>query len=246
MSPAIRIILVHTSHPGNIGAAARAMKTMGLEHLYLVAPHAFPDPKAIEMASGATDILERAVVTATLDEALADCTFVAGTSTRSRAIPWPLQSAREFAESLHAPTHAAQTIGLLFGREQSGLTNEELHRCHVHVHIPANADYSSLNLAAAVQICAYEWRMASLARAAKTTPATVEATWDHPPATHQEIENFYTHLEKVLILTGFLNPAAPKQLMTRLRRLFSRMMPDKMEINLLRGILTSIEKPKQR
>ncbi len=230
----IRIILIETSHPGNIGSVARAMKTMGLKQLYLVNPVCFPHPKANELASSAVDIIEQAVLTETLDQALSDCHLIIGTSTRSRTIPWPMLSPRDLALKIQAQPDGAQTA-ILFGREQSGLTNDELHRCHFHVQIPANPEYSSLNIAAAVQVVAYEIYLASLKKSASHA-------WDYPMATHQEMEGFYAHLEKVLVNLEFLNPKAPRQLMTRLRRLFARAQPDAMEINILRGILGSVEK----
>lgn len=233
----IRIVLINTSHPGNIGAAARAMKTMGLSQLYLVQPQIFPDRRADEMASGATDILTSAVIVDTLEEAIADCTLVAGTSARSRTIPWPLCSPKTFAATLARPESEAHKTAILFGREQSGLTNDELQRCHYHIHIASNPDYSSLNLAAAVQIIAYELRMAWLAK----VPDADSAAWDYPPATAEAMEHFYAHLESVMIQTGFLNPKVPRQLMTRLRRLFGRIQPDVMEVNILRGLLGSVE-----
>lgn len=230
----IRIILIETSHPGNIGAVARAMKTMGLTQLYLINPKLFPHQKANEMASSAVDILEKAIVVGSLEEALADCHLIVGTSTRSRTIPWPMLSPRQLGDKVREEASNAKTA-ILFGREQSGLTNEELHRCHFHVQIPANPDYSSLNIAAAVQVIAYELRLASLN---ESTPAA----WDYPLATSQEMDGFYAHLEKVLIDLAFLNPKAPRQLMTRLRRLFGRSRPDAMEMNILRGILNAVEK----
>lgn len=229
-----RIVLVNTSHPGNIGAVARAMKTMGLHELYLVAPKYFPDGKATEMAAGAQDVLERALVVNTLEEAIADCTLVVGTSARMRSLPWPLLLPREIAERVRqeaTQSHAA----IVFGREQSGLSNEELQRCHLHVHIPANPDYSSLNLAAAVQIMAYELRLASLTH----TEVESEAP-DKQLATAEDMEKFFEHLQQVLITIQFLNPEQPRQLMARLRRLFYRARPDTTEMNILRGILTAI------
>jgi len=230
----IRIVLINTSHPGNIGSAARAMKTMGLSQLYLVNPVAFPHEKAQEMASGAGDILAAAQVVLDLDQAIADCVLVIGTSTRSRTIPWPLLLPRQLAEK--ARETSPHPIAILFGREQSGLTNEELHRCHFHVQIPSNPDYSSLNLAAAVQIIAYELRLASLEE------STQKTEWDYRPATAHEMEGFYQHLEQVLVAIDFLNPKVPRQLMTRLRRLFSRARLDAMEMNILRGILSAIRR----
>lgn len=233
----IRIVLVNTSHPGNIGSAARAMKTMGLSDLVVVDPECFPHPKAQEMASGAGDLVEQAKIVYSLDEAIADCHMVIGASARSRAIPWPLQTPREMAEDVAALPEETQ-IALLFGRERSGLTNEELHRCHKHVNIPANPDYSSLNLAASVQVMAYELRMASLAYPKGRNK------WDYPFATSEELEHFYTHLEMTMTDIGFHDPSNPRQLMTRLRRLFNRARVDRMEMNILRGILTAVQAQK--
>lgn len=230
----IRIVLVNTSHPGNIGAAARAMKTMGISTLYLVAPEQFPHQKAVEMASGAGDILERAIVVSTLDEALKDCSLVIGASARNRTIPWPLLSPRDVAKKV-SEEPAGSATAVLFGREQSGLTNEELQRCHLHVNIPANPDYSSLNIAAAVQVIAYELRMVSLGQIVR------DETWDYRFATADEMEKLFTHLEQVLIEIDFLKPSAPRKLMTRLRRFFFRARPDVMEMNILRGILTAVQ-----
>jgi tRNA (cytidine32/uridine32-2'-O)-methyltransferase len=234
MLASIRTVLVHTSHPGNIGAAARALKTMGLSQLYLVAPKEFPHHKADEMAANAGDILKRAEVRATLDAAIADCALVVGTSSRNRSIPWPLLSAREMAEHIKN-TQTERPIAILFGCEQSGLSNEELERCHLHVHIPANPLYSSLNLAAAVQIIAYELHVASLLKTASIPAA------DYPLASMAEMEQFFTHLQTLLIQLEFLKLTAPRKLMTRLRRLFLRARPDVMEMNILRGIIAAIE-----
>ncbi len=230
----VRIVLVNTSHPGNIGAAARAMKTMGLSQLYLVAPDKFPHPKAVEMATNAMDILEQAVVVDTLDEAVADCSLVIGSSARLRTIPWPLLAPRDMAEKIRQEPIGSETA-ILFGREQSGLTNDELQRCHLHVNIPANPEFSSLNIAAAVQVMAYELRMASL------NQPVIEEEWDYRFASADEMEKMFEHLEKVLIQIDFLKPSAPRKLMTRLRRLFFRARPDIMEMNMLRGILTAVE-----
>jgi tRNA (cytidine32/uridine32-2'-O)-methyltransferase len=230
----IRIILVNTSHPGNIGSVARAMKTMGLKELYLVAPLQYPHNKAIEMASNAVDVLEGAAVVENLDQAISGCGLVVGASARSRTIPWPMLSPRELGEkALQESQH--HKVAILFGQEQSGLTNEELHRCNFHVHIPSNPEYSSLNLAAAVQVIAYELRVAAL-QASQEPQA-----WDYDYATAEAMQSFYEHLEKVLIDIQFLNPKAPRQLMTRLRRLFNRARPDVMELNILRGILGAIK-----
>lgn len=234
----IRIVLMNTTHPGNIGAAARAMKTMGLSDLYLVAPEHFPHPKANEMASSADDLLAQATVVETLEEAIADCTLVIGSSARSRHIPWPLLTPRATAEKVRKEPPNSQ-IAILFGQEQSGLTNESLQRCHLHMQIPANPAYSSLNLAAAVQVIAYEFRMASLDQA----PLTEE--WDYRLATMDEMEKFFAHLEAVLMEIDFLKLNAPRKLMTRLRRLFFRTRPDVMEMNILRGILGAVQEAKK-
>jgi tRNA (cytidine32/uridine32-2'-O)-methyltransferase len=230
----IRVVLVNTSHPGNIGAAARAMKTMGLKHLYLVSPKIFPHVNADEMASGALDVLGQAKVVATLDEALVDCTLVVGTSARDRTIPWPHLLPREFAEKACAEAVKTQ-VAVMFGRESSGLTNEELQRCHFHLSIPSNPEYSSLNIASAVQVIAYELRVASLGKIAA-------AEWDYDYADATAMHGFYEHLERTLIELDFLNPKAPRQLMPRLQRLFNRARPDVMELNILRGILTAVRK----
>lgn len=230
----IRVVLINTSHPGNIGSSARAMKTMGLSRLYLVSPGKFPHPKAEELASQAGDVLENAIVVDTLEEAVKDCHLVVGASARERAIPWPLVSARTLAEKVSSEPESAE-IAVVFGREQSGLTNEELQRCHLHVHIPSNPVYSSLNLAAAVQVIAYELRVACLQE-------KVAETWDYALADSKAMEGFYEHLERVLVQIDFLNPKVPRQLMTRLRRLFGRARPDVMEMNILRGILGAVEK----
>lgn len=227
-----RIVLVRTTHPGNIGSAARAMKTMGLSELYLVAPEKFPHAKALEMAVGAADLLEQAVVVDTLDEAIADCTLVVGTSARSRTIPWPVLMPREMAEKVR---REAGHTAILFGQEQSGLTNEELQRCHAHVQIPANPVYSSLNIASAVQVIAYELRLANLDQ------TSYPDEWDYRLATADEMEKFFNHLQEVLVQIDFLKMNAPRKLMTRLRRLFFRTRPDVMEMNILRGMLTAVQ-----
>jgi len=235
----IRIVLVNTSHPGNIGSVARAMKTMGLSELYLVSPEQFPHPKAIEMASGASDVLDQAVVVETLDDAIADCHLVIGTSARMRTIPWPLFSPREMIEKIKQEPASSQ-IAFLFGREQSGLTNRELQRCHLHTQIPANPHYSSLNIAAAVQVIAYEIRVASLDQ------TSLQDEWDYRLATADEMEKFFTHLQEVLIEVDFLKMNAPRKLMTRLRRLFFRARPDVMEMNILRGMLTAVQESRKK
>ena len=234
----VRIVLVSPSHPGNIGGAARAMKTMAIEQLVLVAPRDYPDPRAVWRAAGARDVLEAARIVETLDEAIGDCDLIIGTSARERRIPWPLVDAREAAEQVYAERESSK-IALLFGREDSGLSNEELQRCHLHVHVPTSADYGSLNLAMAVQILCYELRMRSLQLAPQ--PA-VASEWDEPFARADEVERFHQHLAQMLADIEFFDPANPRQLLTRLRRLFGRVRLAKMELNILRGIFTEVQK----
>ena len=265
----IRIVLIGTSHPGNIGAAARAMHNMGLVDLALVAPRSESrSAEAISRASGADGILHHAPVHDDLESAVADCRLVVGASARSRTLPWPMLTPRALGERLPAELAEADArVALVFGREDTGLTNAELQRCHAHVHIPTNPDYSSLNLAAAVQVLAYECRLAWLAHEssaaapdagaapavqgdAETAPAAARAeheavfgiAWDHPPASHADLERFFEHLERTLITLEFHDPDKPRQLMARLRRLYLRARPDQMEINILRGILSATEK----
>lgn len=234
----IRIVLVGTTHPGNIGGAARAMKNMGLSRLYLVAPKEYPSDKAVWRSAGATDVLDSAVVVETLDEAIGGCSLVVGTSARERRIPWPLLDPRECGESVWVEA-GHHEVAIVFGREDRGLTNEELHKCNYHVHIPANEEYSSLNLATAVQVICYEVRMAFLkATEGKTLPGH---TWDMPPADSTAVENYYEHLEQTLAELGFLDPENPKQTMTRLRRMYNRVRMDQMELNILRGVLTAMQ-----
>lgn len=236
----MRIVLCQTSHPGNIGSAARAMKTMGLSRLTLVNPRKFPHAEATSMASGATDVLEQAVVCDTLEAALAGCGLVVGMTARRRELSHPPQTPRQAATGVLAATAQAE-VALVFGNETSGLSNEELMLCQQLVHIPANPEYSSLNLAAAVQLMAYELRLAALGEEDYQTP--------HPnpyrrikPATHDEIEGFYGHLEATLVEIGFLDPQQPRRLMSRLRRLFARAGLQQEEVNILRGMLKAIRK----
>lgn len=232
----IRIVLVETSHPGNIGAAARAMKTMCLDRLVLVKPLAFPHPDASARASGAVDVLERAAVVPDLDAALAGCALVAGTSARRRGLgPDSLPPEACVAQLMSIP--ADQDVAVVFGRERTGLTNEELDRCHLHLHIPANPGYASLNLAAAVQIVAYEFMLAG-ERPPEPSKGGV------PLATADELEGLYGHLESAALASGFLDPANPRQLMRRLRHLFGRARPDQNEVNILRGLLRALQENK--
>jgi len=239
----IRIVLVHTSHPGNIGAVARAMKNMGLAELYLVSPKHFPDEQAMWRAASAADVLNSAVVVDSLDEAINDCQLVIGSSARERRIPWPLMDPRDSAEQVRVEHEQGHKVAILFGREDRGLTNEELQRCNFHVHIPTNEEYSSLNLAAAVQVICYELRMAWL-KAAGVSSDWRE--WDVEAAENGEMEYFFEHLERMLVHIGFIDEHSPRQTMNRLRRLFNRERPDKMELGMLRGMLTTIEKGSAR
>ncbi|MFI8465433.1 tRNA (cytosine(32)/uridine(32)-2'-O)-methyltransferase TrmJ [Stutzerimonas stutzeri] len=241
----IRVVLVNTSHAGNIGGAARAMKNMGLSRLVLVDPEDFPSPNAVARASGATDILDSARVVATLEEALAGCSLVLGTSARDRRIPWPLLDPRECASVSVEQSAGGGEVALVFGREYAGLTNEELQRCQYHVHIPSDPQFSSLNLAAAVQVLAYEVRMAWLAaegRPTKVEKLETTAMLDAQPVTVDELENYFGHLEQTLVDIGFLDPAKPRHLMPRLRRLYGRSGISRLEMNILRGILTETQK----
>ena len=234
----IRIVLVGTTHPGNIGAVARAMKNMGLTELALVDPRYFPDKEATARASGAEDLLENATVVHTLAEAIEDCVYVAGASVRSRAISWPCLDARDCAARLLEES-ARGPVAAVFGPENSGLSNSDLDHCDTLLTIPTNPDFSSLNLAMAVQVVTYELRAAQ----AGQSPG-YEA--DAPLATSREMENFYEHLERVLTDVQFLDPDNPRHLMRRLRRLFIRARPDQNEVNILRGILAAVEKEREK
>ncbi|MGE6689532.1 tRNA (cytosine(32)/uridine(32)-2'-O)-methyltransferase TrmJ [Stutzerimonas stutzeri] len=241
----IRVVLVNTSHAGNIGGAARAMKNMGLSRLVLVDPEDFPSPNAVARASGATDILDSAQVVATLEEALVGCSLVLGTSARDRRIPWPLLDPRECASVSVEQAASGGEVALVFGREYAGLTNEELQRCQYHVHIPSDPQFSSLNLAAAVQVLTYEVRMAWLVaegRPTKVEKLETTAMLDAQPVTVDELEHYFGHLEQTLVDIGFLDPAKPRHLMPRLRRLYGRSSISKLEMNILRGILTETQK----
>ena len=233
----IRIVLVNTSHTGNMGSAARAMKTMGLTRLVLVDPQALPDDGAHALAAGASDVLANARIVSTLDEAIADCGLVIGTSARSRTLSWPMLDPREAGDKA-VGEGMKHPVALVFGRERTGLTNDELQKCHYHVAIPASPEYSSLNLAMAVQTICYEVRMCWL----KDQAPEVESEADYPSA--RQLEGFYQHLEQTLLKTGFIADDHPGQVMSKLRRLFNRARPEAIELNILRGILTSIQKPK--
>ena len=243
----IRIVLIHTSHPGNIGSAARAMKTMGLSDLCLVNPKSFPDEQASIMASSAKDILAHTHVVETLEEAIADCHWVIGTSARyERSLAWSLLEPRACGEKVVDEANQNGRVALLFGRENSGLTNDELAHCNQLVHIPANAEYSSLNIASAVQILAYECRLAALQGLSTEQNNTIDVVTNESNldeiVTASELEHYYQYLEKVMIATDFLDPEKPKLLMTRLRRLYGRAGVTRSELKLLYGMLAAFEK----
>jgi len=234
MKTNIRIVLVNTTHPGNIGAAARAMKNMCLQRLYLVEPQGFPNAEATARASGADDVLANAVVCDSLEQALGGCHFVVGTSARSRRISWPVSDPRQTAARVMQESQQGD-VALVFGREHSGLTNEELEKCHYLVHIPTNPDYSSLNLAAAVQVLCYELMLFSPDENSHLEDEAREL------ASAEEMESFFGHLEQTLVELEFLDANHPRKLMRRLRRFFNRARPDKTEMNILRGVLSAAQ-----
>lgn len=230
----IRIVLVSPSHPGNIGACARAMKVMGLSQLYLVNPKSFPHPEATARATGAEDILDKAVVVNDLVSALDHCEVVYGMSARSRSLAWPTFTPRQMAAEI---LNHHRSTALVFGSERTGLTNEELAICHFQVQIPTQPEFKSLNLAAAVQVMVYELYLASDHSSLPTQTDDDEAL-----ATTLQMEGFYEQLEQVMRKTDYLDPNHPKLLMQRLRRLFQRARVNQTEFNILRGILTSVQK----
>lgn len=246
----VRIVMVNTTLPANIGSALRAMKTMGLSKLVLVAPKTYPHPDIDALAAGATDLIEQIEIVETLADAIKDCHLVFGTSARSRTIPWPLLDARPAAEkSISAVVNDQQDVAVVFGREDRGLTNEELAMANYHVTIPVNTDYGVLNVAQAIQVICYEMRMATLAavESGKDETATMPVTdtesmqWDEPLVTHEQMEQLYPHIEKMLAEIEFLDPKNPRLLPLRLRRLFGRIQLDRMEYHLLRGIFSRVQ-----
>lgn len=231
----IRIVLIGTSHPGNIGAAARAMKTMRLSRLYLVSPKHFPDEGADARASGALDILQNAVVTESLPEAISGCRLVVGTSARLRTVEWPMLNVRGCASEAVEQAGIGNEVAIVFGRERTGLTNEELDRCNALVHIETNPEYNSLNLGAAVQVLTYEIMQASLAESAGVTESRREL------AKADDMEGFYRHLEQMLLDVDFVDVRQSDKLLRRLRRLFNRAELDIRELNILRGIFSAAQ-----
>ena len=233
----IRIVLVETTHPGNIGAVARAMKSMSLQHLCLVRPKVFPSAEATARAAGADDLLHHAEVCQSLAEALSGCGWIVGTSARMRSIAWPELDPCGFGERSLAEASRTR-VAVLFGREHAGLTNAELDHCHAVVRIPTNPAFSSLNVAGAVQVLAYELLRAS-AQASRLRFDTRDVA---PPASAEEMERLYAHLDATLQDIEYFDPANPKRLPRRLRRLFNRLQPDRSEVNILRGILTAVQR----
>lgn len=237
----VRMVMVEPTHPGNIGAAARALKNMGLTQLVLVNPQRFPDNEARFRAASAVDVVDAATVVPTLGEAIDDCTLVIGASARNRRVPWPLVDARAAAQAVLKEVAAAQgqgRVALLFGREASGLTNAELARCQLHLHIPTDPGYTSLNVAMAMQIVAYEIRQHWLDASGQMP----EQDWDKPWADSRAVEGMLEHLSDVLEQVQFFDQREPGQVMARLRRLFFRTRLDQVEINILRGLFTHIER----
>lgn len=235
----IRVVLCRTSHPGNIGAAARAMKTMGLSKLYLVEPKKFPDQEADIRATGAVDVLENATVTSSLKDALVGASYVVALSARQRDLGPVIGAPRETVARLLMEAGQGD-VALVFGNETVGLSNEEILHCHAAVSIPTNTEFSSLNLGSAVQVLCYECRMAAF----DSRPPAIEqgvTPFSSPMATHDEVEGFYAHLEAVMTDTGFFNPEQPGRLLPKLRRLYGRVRLEKDEINILRGILASTQ-----
>lgn len=231
----IRIVLVNTSHPGNIGAAARAMKNMGFSRLYLAAPQSFPHQQATVRAAGADDILANAIVVSDLVTAISGCDLVFATSARLRTLSLNICNPRQCATQL--ASQPQREVAIVFGRERTGLTNEELGHCHQHVCIPTASDFSSLNLAAAVQVMVYEIYMGAFA-----AEHEVEKPAQRSLATAEQMNGYYQHLEQTLTKIEFLDPKQPKMLLQRLRRLFNRAQIDDTELNILRGILSAIDR----
>jgi tRNA (cytidine32/uridine32-2'-O)-methyltransferase len=241
----IKIVMVETTHPGNIGAAARAMKNMQLSRLALVNPKCPVGERAYARASGANGVLEEHTRFNSLPEALADCHLVVGTSARIRSLTWPQLNPRELGEKAVALADD-QKLAIVFGREHAGLTNEELQHCHFTVNIPTNPDFSSLNVGAAIQVICYEiYQQYQQSLTICTESIEWPVSGAEPMASSGELEGYFQHLEQVLISTGFIDAENPRQMMKRLRRLYQRVLPTQNEVNILRGILSSVEKYKK-
>lgn len=238
----IRIVLVETTHPGNIGAAARAMKTMGYGNLYLVKPKIYPNAEATARAAGADDILAKAVVCESLEQALQGCVTVVASTARPRTISQPVFTPREYASKLSELLKQGP-VALVFGRESSGLSNEELERCNVILQIPTNPHFSSLNVASAVQILCYEFIQVLQSGHTEKPDVEIDEKSKVKLATTDEMNYFYEHLEKSMVHVGFLNPEQPRKLMRRLKSLFNRANLDENEVSILRGFLAAVQEP---
>jgi tRNA (cytidine32/uridine32-2'-O)-methyltransferase len=241
----LRYVLVRTSHPGNIGSAARAIRTMGFSRLDLVRPHRYPDPEADALAAGAPGVLEAAIVHESLPDALSGCTLALGMSARRRGVTLPELSPREAAGQAWQAACEGREVALVFGNEQSGLDNAELAHCHAMVRIPSVSDYSSLNLAQAVQVMAYEMRLASLQGEAPSEPEPDPEPKD-PPADLEQMEQFFVHLSQSLHDIDFHKGRSPRTIELRLRKLFMRAQPDQRELRILHGILAEAQRMARR
>ena len=234
----IKIVLVGTTHPGNIGAAARAIKTMGLKHLDLVSPKEFPSDEAIYRSKAAKDILDEASIYESLLESVKDCEIVIGTSARNRKIPWPVLDPKGASKEINSKVRKNSKAAIVFGREDRGLTNEELGLCNLHVHIPTNEEYTSLNLAQAVQIMTYEIRMSFRDLDNKDN----DQEWDVDLATSDQTERLIDHMDELMKEVEFYDTENPRKLLLRVRRFFKRSDIDVMEANIFRGLFSTIQK----
>ena len=232
----VKVVLVGTTHPGNIGATARAMKNMGILDLALVEPKEFPSDVATFRSKAAKDILEKASVHTSLEEAISECELVVGTSARGRTVPWPVLNPREAAEEMHKSSLNGK-VAIVFGREDRGLTNEELGLCNFHVHIPSDPEYSSLNLSQAVQILAYEIRLSYL-----QDLHVNEDYWDVDLANNEQTERLISHMDELMQEVDFYDVENPRKLLVRVRRFFKRSKIDVMEANIFRGLFATIQK----
>jgi len=232
----VKVVLVGTTHPGNIGATARAMKNMGILDLALVEPKEFPSDVATFRSKAAKDILEKASVHTSLEEAISECELVVGTSARGRTVPWPVLNPREAAEEMHKSSLNGK-VAIVFGREDRGLTNEELGLCNFHVHIPSDPEYSSLNLSQAVQILAYEIRLSYL-----QDLHVNEEYWDVELANNEQTERLINHMDELMQEVNFYDVENPRKLLVRVRRFFKRSKIDVMEANIFRGLFATIQK----
>jgi len=232
----VKVVLVGTTHPGNIGATARAMKNMGILDLALVEPKEFPSDVATFRSKAAKDILKKASVHRSLAEAVSECELVVGTSARERTVPWPVLNPREAAEEMHKSSRNGK-VAIVFGREDRGLTNEELGLCNFHVHIPSDPEYSSLNLSQAVQILAYEIRLSYL-----QDRHVNKEYWDVELANNEQTERLINHMDELMQEVDFYDVENPRKLLVRVRRFFKRSKIDVMEANIFRGLFATIQK----